>query len=302
MSFRKLLSQIVRGTWAIHPKIAIGYGDFVANLINGTAIAYDDEPSLEIRIISPTGNIDTFNIKGGQDKDSDGKPISIYDNVPGGSTAIIPLKGEMLKENSLSSFGTVSIASFIREAANHKNISSIIIETDSGGGAIDAVPPMIDAINFARTKGPVIGLADMAASAAYWSLTATNEIIADNDISAEFGSIGVMISFADVRPMWEKEGVKFHKIYAPESDHKNLEFEKALKGDYDLIKSELLSPLARRFQKSVRNNRSGKIDITVKGILNGKIFFADKAKQHGLIDSIGNLDFAIQRAVEMANK
>ncbi len=85
-----------------------------------------------------------------------------------------------------------------------------------------------------------------------WAASACSLIIAINDISAELGSIGVMLSFMDIRPMWEKEGVKFHAVYAPESNYKNLPFEKALQGKYDLIKKEELSPLAKRFQQAVR--------------------------------------------------
>jgi protease-4 len=110
------------------------------------------------------------------------------------------------------------------------------------------------------------------------------------------------MSFADVRPMWEARGVKFHTIYAPESDHKNLPWEKALEGKYDLIKDEELSPLAKRFQKAVRENRQGKVDITKKGILNGKMYFANEAIKVGLADELGNREYAIKRAVELAHK
>jgi protease-4 len=161
---------------------------------------------------------------------------------------------------------------------------------------------MEDAIRNAQKSKPVVAFSDLAASAAYWTASSADLIIASNDISSEFGSIGVMMSFMDIRPMWEKEGVKFHKIYAPESNYKNLPFEKALEGDYDLIKSEELSPLAKRFQKAVRQNRKGKVDITQKGILNGKMYYARDAVKVGLADEIGNREYAIRRAVELASK
>jgi protease-4 len=94
--------------------------------------------------------------------------------------------------------------------------------------------------------------------------------------------------------------VKFHTVYAPESKDKNLAFEKALKGDYALMQSEILSPLAQQFQNHVKQSRSGKLDEKVPGILSGKMFFAQAALEHGLIDSIGNMQKAISKALELA--
>ena len=149
---------------------------------------------------------------------------------------------------------------------------------------------------------PVISSADLSASAAYWIASASDHIMANNNISAEFGSIGVMMSFADVQPYYEKQGVKFHTIYAPESNYKNRPFEKALKGDYDEIKQEELSPLAIKFQNAVKANRGDKLKEETAGILNGKMFYAEQAKEVGLIDSIGSLDEAVQMAADMSRK
>jgi protease-4 len=160
---------------------------------------------------------------------------------------------------------------------------------------------MVEAINYSKAKGkPVVALADLAASAAYWVASACDMIIASNDISSEFGSIGVMISFADMAPYYEKEGVKVHTVYAPESTHKNLPLENAMKGDYALLQDEVLSPLAKQFQKTVKKNRSGKLDDKAEGILNGKMFYSDQALKNGLIDKIGNLEFAVKQAKRLS--
>jgi protease IV len=97
-----------------------------------------------------------------------------------------------------------------------------------------------------------------------------------------------MISFADMKPYYEKQGVVFHTIYAPESTHKNKAFELALEGKYDLIKAELLSPLARKFQEAVTQQRPN-LDTKVEGIIAGKMFFAQDALKHGMVDGIGTI-------------
>lgn len=296
MKFNPVIHSIFRSTWLIKPEIALTYGHFVHSMITGASDFEGERDPMGIYAITPTGlkiEIDNFPQEGQQ---------SIFDNAPEGSVAFIPVKGVMMKENGMSHYGTESIGSVVMEAGRHKNIKSIVLEIDSGGGSVDAMAPMIDAIRKAQESKPVVAWADLAASAAYWTASAANLIIASNDISSEFGSIGVMMSFIDARPVWEKEGYKFHKIYAPESDHKNLPFEKALLGDYDMIRTEELSPLAKKFQKAVRENRKGKVDITQKGILNGKMYFARDAIKFGLADELGNREYAIKRAVELAGK
>lgn len=285
MKFPFLLSEILRGAWAIEPRLALSYGPLIANLLDGKDISADiQKTSAGIYALS----------------DSEEKGSS-YDDAPKGSIAIIPLKGTMRKYGGLCSYGTEEISEYMREAADHPNIDAIILDTDSGGGAVDAVAPMIDAIRYSQSKGkPVIAFADLAASAAYWVASECNMIIASNDISAEFGSIGVMVSFADMAPYYEKEGVKVHTVYAPESTHKNLPLENAMRGDYQLLQDEVLSPLAKQFQKTIKKNRKDKLDDKVEGILNGRMFFAADALKFGLIDKIGNLSVAVKEAKKLS--
>lgn len=63
-------------------------------------------------------------------------------------------------------------------------------------------------------------------------------------MSSAFGSIGVMCSFSDLKPFYEKMGVKFHEIYADQSENKNEAFRLALEGDYTKIRQESLNPMA----------------------------------------------------------
>lgn len=293
MKYSYLAFSLLRSKWFMHPQIALAQGRFVSSILAGQSFDHERDP-IELTVISKQGSRHTLM------RSEDDKLDSIYDNAPEGSVAVIPIKSQMLKQDTLSSYGTETMSMFLHEAADHPKIAAAILDFDTGGGSVDSIPPVLDAIKYTQERMPVIGLADMAASAGYYSIAATDLVVAGNDISSEFGSIGVMMSFADVQPVWEKEGVVFHTIYAPESNFKNLPFEKALKGEYDLIKKEELSPLARKFQQDVRNFRGGKINLSTKGILNGRMFYAKDAIKVGLADEIGNLDHAVGRALDMA--
>lgn len=296
-----LMSQIVKGKFFLRPDMAISLGSHLGRIMAGEDDSAEEVADREICIvcIDESGKEKLFFYGEDPNRSSDG---SIYDDAPKGSVALIPVKGTMLKYGTMCEYGTMELAGFIKEAAAHKNISAIVLDHDSGGGAVDAVAPMLQAIEFVKAQGkPIVASIDMACSAAYWTASACDVMIADNGISAEVGSIGVMMSFMDVRGYYEEMGVKFHSIYSSESDQKNLPFEQALKGEYDLIRQEQLDPLARNFQEAMRANRAGKLNLDAKGILNGKTYFAQDALENGLIDMIGTREKAIQVAIGRAH-
>jgi protease-4 len=299
-----LTSQIFRGIWAIEPGLALSQGAVVQQIMNRDWSGFMPTADLDkmqgrapLPVCALAGSGEVFAGSGSLDK------------APQGSIAIVPLKGTMLKYGTMCTYGTEEIAAQLAEAGAHRNISSVILDIDSGGGAVDAVPPMIQAIAKIRNEHgkPVVASCDLAASAAYWSASACTRIVANNNISAEFGSIGVMMSFVDIIPHYEKEGYKFHSIYAPESDYKNRPFTLALEGKYEEIKQEELSPIAVSFQNAVKGNRGSKLKLDVPGLLNGRMFFGqnDKdnslnAKEVGLIDEVGSLDVAVRMARDLA--
>ena len=279
-----LLSQILRGYWFLRPEDVIAGQAIVYKLLTGE---YNDK---SVRSLSDTTPICPNVSDGG----------SSYDKAPKGSIAIISLRGTMLKYGTWSSYGTEEIASQIQKATHHKNIAAIVLDIDSGGGACNAVAPLTDAIGKARSAGkPVVASCDLAASAAYWVASSCNKIVANNGISSEFGSIGVMCSFADARPVYEKMGYQFHEIYADQSTNKNEDFNLALKGDYSLIKQESLNPLAITFQESVKANRPN-LRTDIPGLLSGKMFYAKPALEAGLIDEIGSLTRAVDLARDLS--
>jgi len=223
-----------------------------------------------------------------------------FADAPAGSIAVIPLRGSMLKYGTYCSYGTTEIAEMVNEAAESSKITGIVLDIDSGGGSVDAIAPMVQAIRNAQSKGKaVVACCDLCASAAYYVACYCDEIMAANEISSEIGSIGVMMSFMDYAKYYEKEGVTQHTIYSNLSTYKNGPFEAARKGEYDQIKSEELDPLAKKFQEAVKHRRGGKLNQAVEGIIAGRMFFSSDAKENGLIDSIGTLETAVKRTKEI---
>jgi protease-4 len=139
-----------------------------------------------------------------------------------------------------------------------------------------------------------VAIADECASLHYWAMCAIADYkMADNNVSAAFGSVGVVASFADNRKYLESLGYVFHDIYPKESLHKNQAVQLALQGKYEMITEDHLSPLAIKFQNAVRAACPNlKEEI---GVLTGKTFGADLALEYGMIDAIGSLDQAMNK-------
>lgn len=216
-----------------------------------------------------------------------------YDDVPEGSIAIIPLKGTLLKYGTWCSYGTEEIADLMLQAVNCNKISGIQLDIDSGGGEVAAIAPVLNAITEAKKKNkPCIASVDLCASAAYYIACHCDSIIANNNISAEIGSIGVMVQFSDFSEYYKKNGIEIHTIYSDYSKDKNQPYELAKKGKYEKIKEEMLNPVALEFQNAVKKARGEKLDSEVPGILSGKMFYAQEAQEIGLIDTVGDYNTA----------
>lgn len=220
-----------------------------------------------------------------------------FAGLPEGSVAIIPVRGTMLKNGTMCAWGADELTGLMLKADASKNIAGTVLRFDSGGGGVNAVPVWIDALS--NRKKPVVSLADTCCSAAYYAAVHTDHIMAENSLSAMFGSIGVMVRWPDITKALERAGIEMKEVYADQSGHKNKEMQEAAEGKYELLKANHLNPLAVRFQEDVKARRP-QLDLKVEGIIEGKVFGAEAALKHGLIDSIGNLSQAV-RMVEKLN-
>lgn len=299
-----LYRQILKGKWFIHYSYALTLGSILGDLLNGKITAGEavqfpgasseqGKPQM-VKAVTPLDSMDWFRT---------------YNETPAGSVAIIPLKDVMVKNSDMCMTGTEEIAALILKAGSSPNIDAIVLDIDTGGGSVDSVPPMLAAMRTVQEEynKPIVGCGDMCASAGYYVGAHCDRLISANNLCSEFGSIGVIMSFMDIQPYYEKMGVKFHTITPPESDHKNILLEKTLKGEYDMVIDEVLSPLAIKFQNDVKAKRGNKLNMSIEGLLNGRMFFAANSKEGsvtaleaGLIDEVGNIERAVMIARSMA--
>ena len=284
MSVTDTIRQIKSGLWAIEPHYGISLRDTVEKILtkqtNDTLSKEDLEATHYL-----------IDEKGDQFRSS-----SINEAGPG-SIGVIRITGPMIKYGNPYCWGADELVVQAKKFDNNENIIGQIWVFDTGGGAVNSVAPYREFL--ATKKKPVLSWCDMCASAGVWVATGTNYIMAQNNISASFGSIGVMASLRNTKKYFQDMGVIDHKIYAEQSEHKNKAFDLALEGEFDLIRKEHLNPLAIKFQERVKADLPG-LNLNVKGIISGRMFYADQALEHGLIHGIGRFDQAVDKLIELA--
>lgn len=271
-----LKSQILKSPWFIHKQAIRGQLQLAYDFINGNLLVDESE---EPQLTQPY----TINLKT-SDAPNDSKNI-----------AVIPINGSLMKYDYCGAPGMQSIAKRIKQAEQTESINGIMLHIDSPGGTVDGTQELGSVVK--NCSKPILSYADgLAASAAYWVGSSSDKFIA-KDSTTEVGSIGVVLSFRDNQEAMEKEGYKFHDVFADQSDEKWKEMLDAQKGDYSTLKEWTLNPLAEEFQNAVKANRP---DVKDKA-LHGRVFLAKQAKKLGLIDGIGNFETALKELNKLIN-
>lgn len=214
-----------------------------------------------------------------------------------GTIAKIGISGIMRAESGLSSPGADSTVSYLRSAYANENIAAVILDIKSGGGESLAGNMIANAVS-ERNK-PVVSFAYFAASAAYRVAAQTDEIIAAGN-EAEFGSIGTMITM-DTELINEYRK-RYTDLYGQSAPGKNAEFRAAMAGNYAPLQNRV-DTLTSNFQEKIKQLRPLRGPEKMKSeTVNGSLWGADDAKQRGLVDMIGNMQTAVQRAYALRAK
>jgi protease-4 len=298
MRANHLLSAILSGPFMMQHQAVLGYLPQVARLMRGEG-AQLEVPVAKRRVrammVAEHGQLGAAAV-------ASTKRVKGYDDVPEGSVAVHDLKGVMLKDDQVGLCqdvpGTASLGRALQAADAHENIVAHVVRIDSGGGSVDGTAEL-GAIAKGLTK-PIVAYSDgIIASAAYWFASACSRIMLNNETCA-VGSIGVMCSVADYKPMLEALGVKFHDLRADESDEKNEDFRQMLEGNYKPYITNVLNPLRDMFAATVKANRPQLATKEGEKKLHGNMYFADAAVADGLADEIGSFSRAVALALELA--
>lgn len=282
-----VLNEIITGQWLMSFNGLLQLGHFMQELGKGKA----EERCEEDR---GTNLLSFFN--------EDYERINPRDTseIPAGSVAVVHAIGPMMKYGSYYMLGANEIIAQLDFVNNLQNVSAIVLYVDGPGGSVAAIPPFLD---FAKRKRkPIVALCDASMSLHRWIPDAVSDYqLADNDICARFGSVGVVSSWMDAKKYYEEMGIKIHEVYPEESAHKNeiwrLMQDNEEKGK-EMLRKMHLSPMAIKFQEAVKAAHPNLIEE--EGVLTGRTFTTDDAIRIRMINGKGNMMEAMQTAKALA--
>ena len=194
--------------------------------------------------------------------------------------------------------GGDSTSRLIREAHEDEEVKAIVLRVDSGGGGVFASEQIRLELLEAKEKGLTIiaSMGNVAASGGYWISANAHEIWAShNTITGSIGIFGILPTFD--RALNEiginSDGVKTSRLDLSGDPTNPLD-----KGLSKIIQSEIEYGY-KRFIGLVSEAREIPIEEVDK-MAQGRVWAGSKALELGLIDNIGNLQMAIERAAELA--
>jgi len=177
------------------------------------------------------------------------------------------------------------------------NIKALVLRVNSPGGAVGPSQEILREVEKIRQKKKVVAsLGTVAASGGYYISCGADLIMASPGTAT--GSIGVIMQFANVEQLTKKLGLDFFSLKAGRYKDAGSPFRPMTPEDRAYMQ-QLLDNIYQQFLKDVARNRKLPLE-KVRGLAEGKVYTGEEAKQMGLVDELGNLPDAIERAGRLA--
>jgi protease-4 len=210
--------------------------------------------------------------------------------------AVVKVEGVISDSDSVGT-DRARIVACLKEA-ERRGAKAVVLRVNSPGGTVAACQEIFSAIARLKERGvPVVAsMGDMAASGGVYISMAATEIVANAGTIT--GSIGVIIKGNDLSSLYEKVGVQpkvvksgAHKdmfaTYRPLSPEEQALLQGVIDDSYDQFVEVITT--ARQKPRS-----------DIEAIADGRILTGRQAHGAGLIDLLGDMEAAIERAAKLA--
>lgn len=211
-------------------------------------------------------------------------------SLAGNRVALVEVQGLILSAED--------VVRDLEEHLENPGIRAVVVRVESPGGVVGPSQEIHDAVARVRAKGKpvVVSMGAVAASGGYYLAAAADHIVASPGTLT--GSIGVIIQLAEIEGLLKKVGVNLEVIKA--GRHKDVgNFARAMTPEERAILQGLLDDMYDQFVTAVAEGR--RLDrAKVLALADGRVYTGRRAKELGLVDSLGGLDDAVQTAGRLA--
>ncbi len=186
----------------------------------------------------------------------------------------------------------------IRSYQKNRRIRALVLRVDSPGGGVVASQEIHDAVVAFKGSGKsvVTSMGTVAASGGYYVAAPSDLIIANSGTLT--GSIGVIMTMANLEGLMSKVGVENITIKAGKNKDVGSPFRKMTPEERALLQ-EVIDDMHDQFIDAVITGRGSDTE-TIRPLADGRIFTGRQALAAGLVDELGDLETAINRAGKLA--
>ncbi len=191
---------------------------------------------------------------------------------------------------------TETIVDQIHQYRDDQGVKAIVLRINSPGGSVAPVQEIYSELK--KLEKPIVAsMSSTAASGGYYIAAIADEILANPGTLT--GSIGVIMQFTKLKGLYEKIGleqqvVKSGKFKDTGSPVRNLTDE-----ERELLQATL-DDVHNQFIDAVFEGRQAHLTREdIVALADGRIFSGQQALEHKLVDQLGNLTDAIDRAGEL---
>ena len=248
--------------------------------------------------------VKNFSLYGNQSSSLTGSKTSYSPPKTGGLFRRPPIIAVVYAEGQTdmeSGMAVLRLSRQIRELADSNRVKAIVVRIDSPGGSAEAADYLSEAILYAKEKKPVVvSMGQVAASGGYWAALNACHIMATPYTIT--GSIGVISYWFYDNGINEKLGLTTDSIQRGE--HADLltgviiPYRNLTDAEEERYKTYILDSYSIFIEKvaAARGMDSAKVE----NLAQGRIYSGVRAQEAGLIDSVGSLQDALQKARELA--
>jgi len=228
-------------------------------------------------------------------------PTILIPRLAVGKIAVIPLSGTITTEgSSLFSGSTITselVRDYLTRAKEDKVVKAIVFHIESPGGEIAPCQEILWEIERVKKAKPiVVSMVGTAASGGYYISTKANKIVALPTTMT--GSIGVISQVTNIEGLLEKLGIQIEIFKGGKYKDMYWGF-RELTPEEEEIMQGMVNEYYEQFIDVVAEGR-GLSKEEVRNLATGQIYTGTEAKELGLVDELGDLDTAINLAMELA--
>ncbi len=229
----------------------------------------------------------------------------------GGRIAIYYAEGDIVDVSTSSVLGgtepeivAAKVCADLDKLIADDDIKAVVLRVNSPGGSAYASEQIWHRVERLRAKKPVVvSMSDYAASGGYYISCGANWIVADP--ATLTGSIGIFGVIPEAQELLEQKlGLHFDGVQT--NKHSDLMasvyglITRPLDGEENAALQGYINRGYALFRQRVADGR-GMTVAEVEALAQGRVWIAGDALQNGLVDQLGTLDDAIDKAAELAN-